>query len=56
MDIYLAKIPNRKGREQSGFRPVVFISSPTKEISMIIPITSNILALRFPYTIKVDSV
>ena len=54
MEIYLAEIPKTNGREQFGFRPVLLVSQPISEISLIIPFTSNILALRFPYTLKIE--
>lgn len=54
MDLYLVEIPKSIGREQSGFRPAVLISNPTKEISIIIPFTSNILGLRFPFTMQIE--
>ncbi len=54
MEIYLAEIPKTNGHEQFGFRPVLLVSQPISEISLIIPFTSNILALRFPYTLKIE--
>lgn len=56
MEIYLVKIPKQNGREQTGFRPVVLFKNPTKDISIIIPFTSNILGLRFPYTLPITPV
>ncbi len=54
MEIYLAEIPKANGHEQSGFRPVILISKPISNISIILPLTSNLLALKFPFTIKVE--
>ncbi len=54
MEIYLAEIPKTNGHEQFGFRPVLSVSQPISEISLIIPFTSNMLALRFPYTLKIE--
>ncbi len=54
MEIYLVEIPKTNGHEQFGFRPVLLVSQPIPEISLIIPFTSNILALRFPYTLRVE--
>ena len=54
MEIYLAEIPKTNAHEQFGFRPVLLVSQPISEISLIIPFTSNILALRFPYTLKIE--
>jgi mRNA interferase MazF len=54
LDIYLIEIPATDGKEQSGYRPGIIISNPTKDIAIIIPFTSNILALRFPFTLKIE--
>jgi len=54
MEIYLAEIPKVNGREQFGFGPVLLVSQSIREISLIIPSTSNVLALRFPYTLKIE--
>lgn len=54
MDIYLAEIPESNGHEQSGFRPVIVYNKPNSNISIVIPFTSNILALRFKYTFQVE--
>lgn len=32
----------------------MIIGNPTNDISIIMPFTSNILALRFPYTLKIE--
>ena len=50
MEIYLAETPQTNGHEQFSFRLILLISQPISEISLIIPFTSNILALRFSYT------
>lgn len=54
MKICLAEIPKTNGHEQFGFRLVLLVSQPVLEISLIIPFTSNVLALRFPYTLKIE--
>ena len=54
MEIYLAEIPKTNGHEQFGFRPVLLVAQPISDIALIIPFTSNILALKFPFTLKID--
>ncbi len=54
MKIHFVEIPKTNGHEQSGFRPVLLVSQPISEISLIIPFTANVLALRFPYTLKIE--
>lgn len=49
-DIWMVDLPNSGGHEQSGSRPAVVIARVAKSIVTIIPVTSNKLALRFPYT------
>ncbi len=55
MKIYLAETPQTNGHEQFSFRPILLISQLISEISLIIPFISNILALRFFYTSKIES-
>ena len=49
-DVWVVDIPELSTHEQSGIRPAVVIARVTKTIVTIIPCTSNMLALRFPYT------
>ncbi|MDO8593673.1 MAG: type II toxin-antitoxin system PemK/MazF family toxin [bacterium] len=49
-DVWVVDIPELGTHEQSGIRPAVIIARVTKTIVTIIPCTSNMLALRFPYT------
>ena len=53
-DIWLVEIPQTNGYEQSGKRPVIIITDTKSNIAIVIPFTSNIQALRFPYTIEVE--
>lgn len=52
-EIWLVEILTTNGHEQSGKRPVIVIADTESNITIIIPFTSNIQALRFPYTIEV---
>ncbi len=54
MDIYLADIPQSDKHEQSGLRPVIVYLKLNSHISLIIPFTSNILALKFKYTFQIE--
>lgn len=49
-DVWVVDIPELGTHEQSGVRPAVVIARVTKSIVTIIPCTSNMMALRFPYT------
>lgn len=54
MEVVLIEIPNTKGYEQHGIRPALLLSRPIKEISIIIPFTSNLLAMRFPFSKTIE--
>lgn len=41
------------GREQYGERPAILISDTKTGIVVVIPLTSNLEALRFPYTLAI---
>lgn len=49
-DVWIVNIPELGTHEQSGTRPAVIIARVTKTIVTVIPCTSNMTALRFPYT------
>ena len=53
-DVWVVDIPELGTHEQSGIRPAVVIAQVTKTIVTIIPCTSNMIALRFPYTHLVE--
>lgn len=52
-EIWLIKLPEKGGKEQSGIRPGLIISNTKTGMIITIPITSNIQALKFPHTIEV---
>jgi mRNA interferase MazF len=54
MEIVLVEIPKQDGKEQFGLRPAILISKPVKDIAIIVPMTSNLLALRFNHTIRLE--
>lgn len=53
-DVWIVHIPELSTHEQNGTRPAVMVAQVTKTIVTIIPCTSNMTALRFPYTCLVE--
>jgi len=51
-EIWLVELPSADGREQVGSRPAIILAE-TEVVNIIIPLTSNIQALRFPHTIEI---
>ncbi len=49
-EIWLVEFPSTDGHEQTGNRPVIILADPKSNISIVIPFTSNLQALRFPHT------
>lgn len=54
-DVLLVNLPVSDGREQSGRRPVVAlqIDIAGEPMLMVAPITSNLKALRFSFSVKI---
>ena len=52
-EIWLVELPSTNGREQEGTRSVIVFADTEVNIAIIVPLTSNIQALRFPNTIEV---
>lgn len=58
-DVLRVELPSPDGsREQAGRRPAIAVQADVKGVStptaMVVPLTSNLEALRFPYTIRVE--
>jgi mRNA interferase MazF len=55
-DVLIVELPESELREQSGRRPSVAVQMDVvgDPLLMIAPITSNIAALRFPFTVRVE--
>src|SRR3989338_4786689 len=51
-EIWLGELPSADGHEQFGTHPALILKEIETSIAVIIPLTSNLHALRFPYTIK----
>jgi mRNA-degrading endonuclease toxin of MazEF toxin-antitoxin module len=55
MDIWMVSLTETVGSEQRGQRPAVVIAvHPQANVSMVVPLTSNIGASRFPYSHKIE--
>ncbi len=52
-DIYLIELPSSDGNEQFGSRPCIVLKE-FRTGSIIIPMTSNPDALRFPYILEIE--
>ncbi len=52
-EIWIIELPFKNGREQSGTRPCIIISDTKTDMVIVIPLTSNIQALRFPNTLEI---
>ncbi len=55
-DVLLINLPMSDGREQSGRRPAVAIQTDVsgEPMLMIAPITSNLNALRFKFSVQIE--
>lgn len=55
-DVLLVALPASDGREQSGRRPVVAVQADAagEPMLMIAPITSNLAALRFSFSVRIE--
>lgn len=54
-DICLISLNFGVGHEQYGERPAILISDTKTKIVIVIPLTANLEALRFPYTLAILS-
>jgi|SRR3989338_2910611 len=52
-EIWLLEFPFRKGKEQSGLRPAIVLADVHKDLVTVIPLTSNMSALRFENTLEI---
>jgi mRNA interferase MazF len=53
-EIWLVKLGEAAGREQHGLRPAIILANTPTSIAVIVPLTANLKALRFPYTIQIE--
>lgn len=56
-DILLVSLPSGDGREQSGCRPAVAVQTDVagEPMLMVAPVTSNLSAARFAFSIKIET-
>ena len=52
-EIWLVEIPSTNGHEQAGKRPAIVLADTEANIVIIIPLSSNLQALRFPHTLEI---
>jgi len=52
-DVCIVNLTVEVGHEQYGQRPAILISDTKIGIVIVIPLTSNLEALRFPYTLAI---
>jgi len=60
-DVVTVNLPapaGRPGCEQVGYRPAIVVQTDDTDANlpttMVVPMTSNLAAMRFPYTFRVD--
>ena len=53
-EIWLVELPSSNGQEQEGLRPSLIIADTGFGITTLIPLTSNLQALRFQYTYSIE--
>lgn len=55
-DVLLVNLPSSEGREQSGRRPAVAVQTALagEPMLMVAPITSNLKALRFKFSVRIE--
>jgi len=51
-EIWTVDIPAGNGHEQAGLRPVLIMSEIEANVVVVVPLTSNMAALRFPHTLQ----
>ena len=54
-EIWVVNLSSGRGNEQSGSRPCLILGNIKTNLVTIVPLTSNLEALRFPYTLEIKS-
>lgn len=52
-ELWLSDLPDQVGKEQVGKRPALIISDTKVGLIIIIPLTTNREALKYPHTLKI---
>ena len=53
-EVWIVEVPGVNGHEQRGLRPAIFIADTKTSVAIIVPCTSNVQALRFPFTLRLE--
>ena len=53
-EVWIIEIPGIDGHEQRGLRPALFIADTKTSMALMIPFTSNLKALRFAFTVRIQ--
>lgn len=53
-EIWIVEIPSGDGHEQSGRRPVIVLHESEANICVVVPVTSNLHALRYLDTLQIS--
>lgn len=55
-DILLVSLPASDRREEKGKRPAIAVQadSPLSPMLMVVPVTSSLGAMRFPFTVRIE--
>ena len=53
-EIWIVELPLASGHEQVGIRPAIVLADTKSPVVIVIPLTSNLQALRFPFTFLVS--
>ncbi len=53
-DVCLVRLPAGVRHEQYGERPAIVLAQPTVKLVVVIPLTTNLEALRFPHTLTIE--
>ncbi len=53
-EIVLLELPLSNGHEQFGARPAIIVSEEINKIIIVIPLTTKISALKYPFTINIE--
>ena len=52
-EIWLVELPSANGHEQAGTRPAIILAETEANIAIVVPLTSNLQALRFLNTTEI---
>ncbi|MBP0020526.1 MAG: type II toxin-antitoxin system PemK/MazF family toxin [Cyanobacteria bacterium SBLK] len=55
-DVLLVSLPESDRREETGNRPAIAVQAaiPTSPMLMVVPLTSSMKALRFPFSVQIE--